>query len=254
VAPSAFVDDVKAPTSEHSEQPRALSIEEIERVRDAFVESSVRAARAGFGGVELHAAHGYLLSQFLSRTFNPRADGWGGDLVGRARLLREIVKRVRDRVPASFVVGVRLSPEDRGLAKGLDVDESVQVARDVADDGADFVHVSLWDASKNTVKRPDVHPVPLFRAALRDDVVLIAAGSVHTRDDANALQRRGCDVVAVGRAAIADPDWIAHVVVDGREPLRAPRTEQELLAVDVSPKFVRYLRRFPGFVAETPEH
>ncbi|MDP2341622.1 MAG: NADH:flavin oxidoreductase [Deltaproteobacteria bacterium] len=245
VAPSAFVDDTK-----DFEQPRALSLDEIARVADAFVDASLRCARAGFGGVELHAAHGYLLSQFLSRTFNPRTDGWGGDLEGRARLLRELVRRVRDRAPPSFVIGVRLSPEDRGFAKGLDVDETVQVAKDVADDGADFVHVSLWDASKNTTKHAALHPVPLFRQAIRDDVVLIAAGGVHTRADAEALQQRGADVVAVGRAAIVDPEWIARVVVEGREPIRAPRTAAELAAVDVGPAFVRYLQRFPGFVAQ----
>ena len=251
VAPTAFVDDVGAVApSQPFEPPRALRFDEIPRIADAFVAAALRSARAGFAGVELHAAHGYLLSQFLSRTMNTRSDGWGGDLAGRSRLLRELVRRVRAEAPAGFVVGVRLSPEDRGFARGLDLDESLQVAKDVADDGADFVHVSLWDASKHTVKRPELHPVPLFRAAVRADTALIAAGNIWSRADAEAVQARGADVVCVGRAAIVDPDWVAHVVVEGADPIRAPRTAQELAAVDVGPAFVRYLRRFSGFVRE----
>jgi 2,4-dienoyl-CoA reductase-like NADH-dependent reductase (Old Yellow Enzyme family) len=230
------------------EVPRSLSTDEVVAVGDAFVDAAVRCHRAGFGGVELHAAHGYLLSQFLSRTMNPRDDGFGGDLVGRARLLRDLARRVRALCPAPFVVGVRLSPEDRGNARGLDLDESVQVARWLADDGVDFVHLSLWDASKNTVKRPDAHAARLFRDALPADVAVIAAGGVWTRDDARHLHDHGADVVCVGRAAIVDPDWPRHVIEQGREPVRGPRTVEQLAAVDVSPRFAQYLRRFPGMV------
>ena len=249
VAPSVFVDVAKA-GREQPEPARALTADELPRIRDAFVDAALRCARAGFAGVELHAAHGYLLSQFLSRTMNTREDGWGGDVVGRGRMLREIVKRVRASAPAGFVVGVRLSPEDRGFALGLDLDESVQTAKDVAHDGADFVHVSLWDASKNTLKRPDEHAVPLFRAALPTDCALIAAGGVWTRADAQALQARGADVVSVGRAAIVDPRWFSNVVVDGGEPLRPPRTVAQLEAAALGPAFVRYLAGFPGFVTQ----
>jgi 2,4-dienoyl-CoA reductase-like NADH-dependent reductase (Old Yellow Enzyme family) len=231
------------------EVPRSLSTDEVGAVADAFVDAAVRCHRAGFAGVELHGAHGYLLSQFLSKTMNPRDDGWGGDLAGRARLLRDITRRVRASCSAPFVVGVRLSPEDRGNARGLDLDETVQVARWLADDGVDFVHLSLWDASKNTTKRPDAHAARLFRDALPGDVAVVAAGGVWTRDDALRLHDHGVDVVAVGRAAIIDPDWPRHVVEEGREPLRGPRTVEQYAAVDVSARFAQYLRRFPGMVA-----
>src|SRR4029077_13813122 len=130
-----------------------------------------------FEGIELHGAHGYLLSQFLSATYNRRDDRWGGSLEHRARLLREPPRAVRAAVPAGFVVGVRLSPEDRGNARGLDLDESLQVARWLADDGADFIHLSLWDATRNTAKRPSEHPLPLFRDAVPRDVALVACGN-----------------------------------------------------------------------------
>jgi 2,4-dienoyl-CoA reductase-like NADH-dependent reductase (Old Yellow Enzyme family) len=230
------------------EVPRTMAADEVVAVADAFVAAAVRCHRAGFGGVELHGAHGYLLSEFLSRTMNPRDDGWGGDLVGRARLLRDVARRVRAACPAPFVVGVRVSPEDRGNARGLDLDETVQVARWLADDGVDFVHLSLWDASKNTVKRPDAHAARLFRDALPGDVAVVAAGGVWTRDDALRLHDHGADVVCVGRAAIVDPDWPRHVVEQGLEPVRGPRTVEQLADVDVSARFAQYLRRFPGLV------
>jgi 2,4-dienoyl-CoA reductase-like NADH-dependent reductase (Old Yellow Enzyme family) len=114
----------------------------------------------------IHGAHGYLFTQFLSATQNHRSDEWGGPLEHRARLLRETVKAVRARVGPQMTVGVRLSPEDYGNARGLDLDESVQTARWLADDGADYIHLSLWHALANTAKRPEVHALPLFRAAL----------------------------------------------------------------------------------------
>lgn len=249
VAPSVFVED-----SPGFEVPRALGESEVVAVRDAFIAAAVRVQRAGFAGVELHAAHGYLLSQFLSRTMNTRTDGWGGDLDGRLRLLTGIARGVRDACGPAFVVGVRLSPEDRGFARGLDLDDSLEAARRLAsDDGGavDFVHISLWDARAMTKKRPEAHPARLFRDALPASLALIGAGGVWTADDVTALMGQGADVVAVGRAAILDPDWIQHVVIEGRAPIRGPLTPTELAAVDVSPTFATYLRRFPGLVTET---
>src|SRR6185503_1270929 len=139
---------------------------------------------AGFHGVELHGAHGYLLSQFLSATLNRRTDEWGGSLEGRARLFREVLRCVRAAVPAGFLVGFRISPEDYGNAQGLDLDESLQVTRWLCEDGADFVHVSLWDWRKNSKKRPEEHAVRAVRAVVPGDVPIVAAGGIWTREDA----------------------------------------------------------------------
>src|SRR5205823_8389681 len=114
---------------------------DLARVIRQFGDAAARSQAAGFDGVELHGAHGYLLSQFLSTTMNP-----GVDLAGRARLLRDVMREVRTRCGPRFTVGVRLSLEDRGQARGLDLDDSLQVARWLADDGADWIHASLWDA------------------------------------------------------------------------------------------------------------
>jgi 2,4-dienoyl-CoA reductase-like NADH-dependent reductase (Old Yellow Enzyme family) len=232
-----------------AERPRAGEEQDVLRVIAQFREAAVRAHAAGFAGVELHGAHGYLFGQFLS-AMNTRSDRWGGSLENRARLLREATRAVRGAVPDGFVVGVRLSPEDFGNARGLDLDESLQVARWLAADGIDFLHLSLWDAQRNTKKRPEAHAVTLFREALPADVALVAAGGVWTRQEAEALLGLGASAVAVGRAGIANPDWAARVADPRWEPRRPPLTVVELGERGLSPAFAQYMRNWKGFVAD----
>lgn len=231
------------------ETPRAMTEPEIERVIESFVQAAVRAERAGFAGVELHAAHGYLLGQFLSRSMNLRRDAWGRDAAGRARLLLEVVRGVRRRVSPAFVLGVRLSPEDAGAARGLDLDESLQVASWLADEGLQVLHLSLWDVARCTRKRPAEHPTPLFRAALPSRVRLVVAGSVWSREAAERQLELGADAVALGRAAIVHPDWPRRAEDPTWQPRRPPLTVAELAERAVSPVFAKYLERWEGFVA-----
>ena len=232
-----------------TEATREGTTDDIERVIAAFAAAARRVHAAGFDGVELHGAHGYLLTQFLSR-HNDRTDGWGGDLASRARLVREVMRAVRAAVPAGFVVGIRLSPEDWGNASGVDLDESVQVAQWLVEDGADFIHLSLWRALRNSIKRPDEHPCAIFRAALPSDVPILAAGAIWTRADADALLAAGADAVAVARVAIGHPDWADQLAAGVLAPSAPPFTEEQLLAASVSPGFVAYLRRWRGLIAE----
>lgn len=232
-----------------SASPRAGTLDDIARASDQFVAAAARAQSAGFDGVELHGAHGYLLSQFLSHEQNTRDDEWGGPLEHRARLVRTIAQRVRARCGARFVVGVRLSLENFGQARGLDLDESLQVARWLCDDGVDFIHASLWDVSRMTAKRPDAHPLPLLREVVPREVAIFTAGKIWTRDDADRTLARGADVVALGRAAIVNPDW-PRLVESGREVHRPPRTRAELAAASVSPRFSEYLTAWKNFVAD----
>jgi 2,4-dienoyl-CoA reductase-like NADH-dependent reductase (Old Yellow Enzyme family) len=233
------------------ERARAATEADIARVIDDFAAAAARAHAAGFAGVELHGAHGYLLGQFLSATINVRTDRWGGSIEGRARLVREATRAVRRAVPPSFAVGVRLSPEDRGNAVGLDLDESIQVARWLSDDGVDFIHLSLWDGTKNTRKRPEEHPVLLFRAALPPEVAIVAAGGVWTRQDAEVLIARGASAVALGLAGIANPDWAERVTDPSWQPRRPPLTLAELRERGLNETFAGLMRNWKGFVAET---
>jgi 2,4-dienoyl-CoA reductase-like NADH-dependent reductase (Old Yellow Enzyme family) len=223
---------------------------DLTRLIGQFADAAERAQKAGFGGVELHGAHGYLFGQFLSALDNQRTDGWGGSLENRARLLREATRAVRARVGASFTVGVRLSPEDFGQARGLDLDESLQTARWLAEDSVDFVHVSLWRAQLNTRKRPEEHPIPLFRAALPDDVRLLTAGSVWTRPEADALLALGADGIALGRSAVVNRQWPESARDPAWEPTRPPVSLAHLEASGLSPRFARYMANWKGFVLD----
>lgn len=240
---TAFTDGENAP-------PRAGTEADIERAIAAFIAGAERAKLAGFDGVELHGAHGYLLCQFLSRTMNTREDGWGGaSLESRARLLRTVTRGVRERCGAGFIVGVRLSLEDFGQAKGMDLDESLQTARWLAEDGVDFVHASLWDVSINTTKYPDKHPLALLREALPREVAIVTAGKMWTREDAESALRHGADAVALGRSAIVNPDWPDRVR-RGAEVDQPPVTRRVLGQRAVSPAFQEYLTRWKNFVAD----
>lgn len=231
-------------------RPRALTDAEIRALIERFATAAAVAKEAGFAGVQLHAAHGYLISQFLSARTNQRDDAWGGDLVGRARLLRTIARRVRAAVPAPFVLGVRISPEEFGYARGVDLDESLALAGWLADDGVDFLHLSLWEAARNTAKRPEEHAVPLFRRALPQEVRIVVAGNLWTAADAMAQLERGADMVAIGRAAILNPDWPRRIADPAYAPERGPLTPAELQALAISARFVEYLRRFRGMVRD----
>ena len=236
----------------HFERPRPATEADILGTIEAFAAAAARCEKAGFDGVELHGAHGYLLAQFLGRHTNTRGDIWGGDdLHDRARLILEALRAVRARVSDRFIVGVRISPELKDM--GVDFDESLQVARWLAEAGADFVHVSLWDAWKRADKHPDSEK-PLttwFREALPDTCPLMIAGGVWTPQQAQQILDQGADFVAMARAAIGHPRWPQLAMDDpSYAPPRPPFTPEHLAAAALSPPFIDYMRRWPGFVTD----
>lgn len=230
--------------------PRAATADDLARVVGQFVAAARRCERAGMTGVELHGAHGYLFGQFLSTVQNQRTDAWGGSLANRARLLLDAVRAVRAAVSPRFVVGVRISPENFGQSVGLDIDENLELAGWLADAGIDFLSVSLWDVSRMTTKHPDRHATNLFRAAVPREVPIVVAGKIWTRAEAEAQLERGADAVALGRSAILNPDWPRRIEDPAWEPKRPPATTEELLALDLSPTFATYMRKWKGFVAD----
>jgi 2,4-dienoyl-CoA reductase-like NADH-dependent reductase (Old Yellow Enzyme family) len=235
-------------SASESEGVRAATPDDLQRTIAAFAAAARRCHEAGFDGVEIHGAHGYLLTQFASAVDNRRTDAWGGTLDNRARLVREVTRAVRASVPSTFTVGVRLSLEDFGNARGLDLDESLQVARWLADDGVDFVHASLWRALLNSRKRPEEHVVPQLRAVLPRDVSILVAGTVWTRDEAESLLERGADAVALGRAAICNRDWPLRIADPSYVPRRPPVTIEALRAEGLGAAFAEYMRAWKDFV------
>lgn len=228
---------------------RGATPADLTRVVDDFVAAANRAVQAGFDGVEIHGANGYLFTQFLSPSDNPRSDAYGQALQGRARLLRRTMRAVRESVPSDFIVGVRLSPVDTYARRGLVLRDSVAVGRWMAADGADFVHLSLRNAAGPPPFEDTETPVvTAFRDALPDDVALSAAGGVWDVADLQNAAKAGADVAVVGRAAIGDPDWARRVSESAFEPVRPPWTQQQLVDADVGEAFRGYLSGMPGLV------
>lgn len=228
---------------------RAATEADLERIIQAFADAAKRAHQAGMGGVEIHGAHGYLLTQFLSTVDNQRKDAWGGSLENRARLLRRVTQAVRAATPRAFVVGVRVSPEDFGQTRGVDLDESLQVGKWLVEDGVDFLHLSLWDVSRNTTKYPHEHALTRYRQLIDPAVRLFVAGKIWSKEDAERMLAMGADVVALGRCGILNPDWPTRVATQGAEPAHPPMSVADLMARDASANFVEYLKVFKGLVA-----
>ncbi|MEX1363950.1 MAG: NADH:flavin oxidoreductase [Nannocystaceae bacterium] len=228
---------------------RAATHADLDRVIDDFVAAARRAEQAGFAGVEIHGANGYLFTQFLAPLDNPRTDEYGGDLPGRAKLLRRAMQAVRAAVAPGFAVGVRLSPVDVWAQRGLVLDDGLEVGRWMAQDGADFVHLSLGDAAGGPPHEPERGSVArAFRDALPDDVPIFTAGGIWTREDALRATAAGADVVVLGRAAIAHPDWPVASAQPGWEPVRPTWSPDYLRSVDVGEALIGYLGGFPGMV------
>lgn len=244
-----------AHTMPHPKKPvevRAATSDDINRAIADFVSAAERAEQAGFDGVELHGAHGYLLHQFLSTATNMRSDEWGGSLENRSRLLRIILQKIKAVTSKNFLLGVRLSPEDKYTFKGIDFDESLQVAQWLAADGAAFIHLSPWDAFKKPDKyaEGDKALITYFREAL-PHTPLMVAGNIWSRTDAEKALELGADIVAIGKAAIAHANWPTLVKDFTVQPAPQPYSVQHLKEQDLSPVFINYMKRWKGFVEET---
>ncbi|MDF1701733.1 MAG: NADH:flavin oxidoreductase [Planctomycetota bacterium] len=244
---SASVFELDSP---NFETPRAATEVDIQRAIVAFAIAARRCAQAGFDGVEIHGAHGYLVTQFLGTVTNTRRDAWGGDLAGRARFVRAIVEAVRAATPEGFLVGVRLSPEVP--EQGVSLDEALQVARWLVEDGVDFLHVSNWDSFKPPAAHPESDKLltTWFREAVGPEVPVIATGGVWTPAQAQAVMEQGADLVGLARAAIGNARWPEHAGRTGWEPARPPYTPEHLKGEVLSAALIDYMRMWPGFVTD----
>ena len=211
-APSA----IESPN--YLEVPRELTVEEIEQIIQDFAWAAARAHRAGCDGVELHGAHTYLVGAFVSPHTNRRQDKYGGDFEGRMRFPVEIVRAIRREVGNDFPVGFKFSAWEE-LEGGVDPELGVRIAQRMAQEGVCYLHVAATSATLGlTARYPSVPSIyaprntllPLARMVNKavKDVPVIATGAISEPDEAEEMIARGdCDMVALGRAHLADPHW-----------------------------------------------
>jgi len=195
---------------------RALSHDEILKVIHAFGETTRRAIEAGFDGIELHGAHGFLIQNFFSPLFNQREDEWGGSLEKRMRFPLEIVKEVKSVIKQyakkPFALGYRISVEEYD-ENGLRIGDSLQLIDRLIDSGIDYLHVSLTDIlnskpvdsvdEKLTIQRVIDH--------VNYRIPFISAGKIRTPYQAEEALALGLPLVAIGKALVMNPDWVTLV-------------------------------------------
>jgi len=214
VAPSALsysADEVK---------PVAMSTDDLARVKQAFVDSARRAVRLDIELIEVHAAHGYLLHQFLSPLSNQRSDEYGGSLENRMRFPLEVFKAVREAVPASVPVGVRISATD-WVEGGWEIEQSIAFSRELEALNCAYIHVSSGGLSED--QKISVGPnyqVP-FSRDIREQVSIpvIAVGLITEPQQAEGVLQQGdADLVALARGILYDPRWPWHAaaVLEGK--------------------------------------
>jgi anthraniloyl-CoA monooxygenase len=208
------------PYSPASQVPRELSVADLEQITAQFAAAARRAARAGFDLLELHCAHGYLLSSFLSPLANRRRDRYGGSLAGRLRYPLEVFDAVRAAWPAGRPVTVRISATDWHEG-GIGPDDAVEIARAFAEHGADGIDVSTGQVVSD--ERPAFgrsYQTP-FADRIRNEVgrrhgmAVIAVGAISSWDDVNSIILAGrADFCALGRVHLYDPQWTLHAAAE----------------------------------------
>jgi 2,4-dienoyl-CoA reductase-like NADH-dependent reductase (Old Yellow Enzyme family) len=204
---------LEAALQEAPQVPRPLTLEEIESLKASVVRAAVRAKRAGFDGVELHGAHGYLLAQFTSPHFNRRQDAYGGSPEKRWRLSLELVRKVREEVGERFVIGYRLSARE-GIPGGLDLPESLEMAMALEGAGVDYLSVSRGCYGALTGILPkEEGAITADASAIRKSVsVPVVCPNFQDPDRAaQAITDGSVDLVALSRALLADPLWVRKV-------------------------------------------
>lgn len=206
--------------------PRELTISEIEDILDKFVQGAIRAQKAGYDGVEIHGAHGYLVAQFMSPFSNKRTDMYGGDTLGRMRFPTEIVRRIKRETKGNFPIIFRYSG-DEFVQGGINLEEAKLMAKILEEAGADALHISSGTyASMHTILEPMNYP-EAWRAYLAEQIKkvvsipVITVGNIRSPQVAeNLLNEEKADFIALGRTLIADPEWPIKSMLDKDEDIR----------------------------------
>jgi NADPH2 dehydrogenase len=202
--------------------PRALRHREIQGIQLDFLAAAARAKLAGLDGVELHGAHGYLISQFFSPFTNKRRDCYGGNIAGRTRFAAEIIKGIRNNIEADFIIGCRMGGDEP------DLESSIEIARLLEQAGVDLLHISTGVSTFLNIEgyKPTAVPDGFKYNSIvyngtkikrKVGVPVIVVNGIRTPDQANYLiEQNLADFAAIGKGLMVDPEWANKARV-GRE-------------------------------------
>jgi len=232
--------------------PRPLREEEILEVIQAFADATRRAIIAGFDGVELHGAHGFLIQNFFSPHTNRRNDRWGGSLENRMRFPLAVVDAVKSVIEAHadrpFALGYRISVEE-GNEGGLRITDSLQLIDRLIDGGVSYVHASLGsaldqrpvdDTSGRTIVR-------ILHDYIAGRVPLIAAGQIRTAEQAERAIDEGLSLVALGQGLVMNPDWVAHARVGRDSDVKLSVSFQDVARLTIPQRLWTIIEDTPGW-------
>jgi len=219
------------PFQAHEHAPHALTKDEIQKVIQDFADAALRAVDAGFDLIELHAAHGYLLHQFMSPLSNSRDDEYGGSFENRIRLTLEVLQAIKNAVPADYPVGVRISATDWMDGKdSWDIESSVGLSKALQQLGAVYIHVSSGGLhAQQQIEIGANYQVPFAHAIKQAvNIPVIAVGLITEATQAEHILQTGqADAIGLARAMLYDPRWPWHAAAT----LDAP--------IEISPQYLR---------------
>jgi 2,4-dienoyl-CoA reductase-like NADH-dependent reductase (Old Yellow Enzyme family)/thioredoxin reductase len=213
VAPSPIPCPVK------QDMPKELSIDEIKELVEAFGRAARRAKEAGFDAIEIHGAHGYLLNQFLSPYSNKRIDEYGGTLENRLKFCLEVIRRVREEVGENFPIIYRMSAQEY-VPEGLTIEDTKVIAKKLVEAGVDALHISggVYESSAMIIQPAAISQgcfvdnAAAIKEAIKGAVPVIVVGRIKDPIMAEKIIQEGkADLVAMGRAMLADPELVKKV-------------------------------------------
>jgi 2,4-dienoyl-CoA reductase-like NADH-dependent reductase (Old Yellow Enzyme family) len=247
-----------------AQTPRAMTADEVENLIGSFRAAASLARKAGFDGVEIHGANHYAVHQFFSPRANRRVDRWGGTLSKRMNFPLAVAQAVREALGPKLIAGFRVTPFE-AEADGYTLDDSKRLCHELAALDLDYISVSLDDyrnsrpAGETRVysgpveksNAPAVSPITEFARVIAGRCAVMASGGIKTCGDAEGAIKLGADLVAVGRAVVVDPEWLAKVRSKSEASILAglPKEEREIAgALSIPPRMVAYLLSRPGWI------
>lgn len=226
----------------------AITTEEVERIRDSFITAAKRAQIAGFDGISVHGAFGWILSEFMSPDLNNRKDKYGGSLENRARFTIEVIEGIRRTCGPDFQIGWRLSIERYGLR----MEELREITAEIFDhELIDYLDLALWDSAQivREGKYKGKTMLSVFTELPRKGVRLGAAGKIYSAKRAGELLDEGCDFVLIARAGILQRDFPLQVMANPMYDSPKPPVPAEYLRKGgLSERFINSLRGWQTFV------
>lgn len=233
--------------------PRTLTEEEIQEIITSFGETTRRAIEAGYDGVEIHGANGYLVQQFFSPHSNRRDDRWGGSLENRLRfplaVVDEVKRVVSEHAKEPFLVGYRFSPEEPETP-GITMADTLVLTDALANKELDYLHVSLmdfWSTPRRGADGSDATRIELIQNQVAGRVPLIGVGSIHTPDEALKALESGVPFVALGRELIIEPDWVEKVRQGREAEIRVELSRHDQARLEIPDPLWQAVVNTPGW-------